>query len=222
MNTTITEPAHDAITGVILAGGRARRMGGQDKGLLKINGIPMVDYIVQALLPQVDSLLINANRNLDQYSEICQCRSIPDMIDGFAGPLAGMASALEEMQSPLLLTVPCDSPCLAHNYAMRMHQALLKSNADICVARDNHRIQPVFALLQSNLLPSLRDYLREGNHKIDRWYAQHHMIEVDFSDCPEMFFNINTPEDHGVMEQQLRDAEAAKQPFRNKANNRVC
>lgn len=217
---TITDSTTDSITAVILAGGRARRMGGQDKGLLKVNGIPMVDYIVQALRPQVHTLLINANRNLDQYSAICQCRTVADMIDGYAGPLAGMASAMETIQSPLLLTVPCDSPCLAHNYALRMHQVLLNHNAEICVARDDHRIQPVFALLRSTLLPSLRNYLQQGNHKIDLWYAQHLMVEVDFSDCPEMFFNVNTPAEHLALEQRLRDAENANQS--PTANNCAC
>lgn len=204
------ELATDNITAVILAGGRARRMGGQDKGLLKINGTPMVTFIVQALRPQIPSLLINANRNLDQYSAICHCRTIPDMIEGFAGPLAGIASAMEKMQTPLLLTVPCDSPCLAENYASRMYQSMIQHNADICVARDGERLQPVFALLRSNLLPSLRKYLQQGNHKIDEWYAQHHMVEVDFSDYPEMFLNINTPEEHAELEQRLRAASSMK------------
>jgi len=193
----------DNITGVILAGGRAQRMGGRDKGLLKINGIPMVALIVQALRPQVSALLINANRHLDDYRRIGHCPTIADRIDGYAGPLAGMASAMENAQSPLLLTVPCDSPCIATDYARRMGRALLNGNADICVARDSQRLQPVFALLHTRLLASLQDYLQLGGHKIDQWYAQHHMVEVDFSDSPEMFFNINTPADHLAMQQQL-------------------
>jgi len=151
----------------------------------------------------VSALLINANRHLDDYRRIGQCPTIADSIDGYAGPLAGMASAMENTQSRLLLTVPCDSPCIAADYARRMGQALLNGNADICVARDNQRLQPVFALLHTRLLPSLHDYLQQGEHKIDQWYAQHHMVEVDFSDSPEMFFNINTPADHLAMQQHL-------------------
>lgn len=195
----------DNISGVILAGGRAQRMGGRDKGLLKINGVPMVTLIVQALRPQVATLLINANRNLDDYRHLSDCPTIADSIDGYAGPLAGIASAMEHTNSRLLLTVPCDSPCIAVDYARRMSHALLNNNADICVARDSQRLQPVFALLHTRLLASLHDYLQADGHKIDQWYRQHHMVEVDFSDRPEMFFNINTPDDHLAMQQYLAE-----------------
>lgn len=204
MNILNPDPAIDTITGVILAGGQSRRMGGQDKGLLKIDGVPMVKYIANILSPQTQYLLVNANRNLDRYRQICQCQIITDTIGGFAGPLAGMASAMQAMPSSLLLTVPCDSPWLADDYAQRMHDALQRHTADICVASDGQRQQPVFALLRSNLLTSVLDYLSQGNHKIDLWYAQHHTVEVDFSDCPDMFLNINTPDDRAAFEQRLR------------------
>ncbi len=193
------------ISAVVLAGGRARRMGGQDKGLVTLDGRPMVQHIVQRIAPQVGRVLISANRNLDAYSTLGDYTVIPDGVGDFAGPLAGMASALQVVETPYLLTLPCDSPLVSDDLAARLFTALGASDADIGVASDGERLQPVFNLLRRGLLASLLAYLESGERKIDRWYALHQCISVDFSDRRDMFLNINTPEERAELEQRLTE-----------------
>ncbi len=190
------------ITGVVLAGGRARRMGGEDKGLLKVSGKAMIEYMIAALQTQVKNTVISANRNLSIYSRY-GFPVIADSGDGFDGPLAGMASCMQAINTEYLITVPCDSPLLPEDYVMRMLTALEVDNADIGVADSGKRIQPVFSLLKCSLLESLMAYLNSGERKIDRWFQQHTMTRVDFSDKPETFINVNTPEDIRDMETEL-------------------
>ena len=106
----MSDSQNSSVTGVILAGGRATRMGGQDKGLIELSGRPMVEYIIDILRPQVKDLLINANRHMEEYAKLGRCPVFRDDVEGFAGPLAGMASALQRTQSDYLLTVPCAHP----------------------------------------------------------------------------------------------------------------
>ncbi len=204
MNLNGAYDPKDEITAVVLAGGLARRMGGEDKGLVKLNGRPMVDYIIACLRPQVGRLLINANRNLDAYGRLGQCEVIADSIGNYAGPLAGMASGLEAAQTPYLMTVPCDSPLIAHDLAERMYNSLCRQNAEVAVAHDGERIQPVFALLRCDLLDSIRTYLETGERKVDRWYAKHRLAPVDLSDRLDTFLNINTPEERTALERRLK------------------
>jgi molybdenum cofactor guanylyltransferase/molybdopterin-guanine dinucleotide biosynthesis protein MobB len=182
------------VTGVILAGGLARRMGGQDKGLLIFQGQTMVQHALNKLVQQVDALIINANRELDQYQQFGH-PVMSDELSDFQGPLSGMLTALKHHQGDYILTLPCDSPYLSKRYRQRMMETLLASGADIAVATDGQRLQPVFALIPTHLQSSLEAFLQSGERKIDRWFAQHHYVEVDFSDSPEMFINFNTPED---------------------------
>jgi len=190
------------ITGVILAGGRSQRMGGEDKGLIRIDGRPMVDHIIRALSPQVGPLLINANRNLDDYRRFGY-PVIPDIMGDFYGPLVGMASALQATETDYLLCVPCDSPLLPHNLAQDLYGALHAQQTEIGVAHDGVRMQPVFALLRRNLLADLLTYLEAGGRKIDTWYARHRLVMVDFSDRAETFFNINTQQERQMLERKL-------------------
>lgn len=192
------------ITGVILAGGMARRMGGLDKGLLPVGDVPMASRIADALRPQVDYLLVNANRNAEEYQRLCACPVVADAIGDYAGPLAGMFSALQAAADNAILTVPCDSPLLAPDYRERMQTALLDNEAELAVAQGAGRMQPVFTLLRPGLLDSLRAFLEAGERKIDRWYAQHRVAQVDFSDRDAMFLNINTPQDRTEIEAHLR------------------
>jgi len=195
--------AAEGTTGVVLAGGLARRMGGRDKGLIELCGRPMVSYIADALRPQTARLLVNANRNREAYARITGCPVIADRVGDFAGPLAGMASGLEAAETPFVLTVPCDSPLVAPDLAGRLHAARAQAGAALAVATDGERLQPVFALLARGLLADLVDYLASGERKIDRWYARHRVAEVSFADRPEMFLNINTPEERARMEERL-------------------
>ncbi len=185
---------HNNITGLILAGGLARRMGGTDKGLVKLEGRPMISYIIDALRPQVNSILINANRNISTYEEYGY-DVISDELEDFQGPLAGMASGLRHCKTDYIATVPCDGPVLPDNYADILMQATSKANSPISVGFDGNRLQPVYALIHRDLLDDLNDYLGAGERKIDRWYDKHQFAKADFSSCVEMFTNINTPED---------------------------
>ncbi len=200
-NTTFTCPTGD-ITAVILAGGKARRMGGKDKGLLPLNGRPMIEYVIDTLRPQAGKLLINANRNSEQYGRY-DLPLVKDMLGDYFGPLVGMASAMQQAQTPLLLTVPCDSPCLPADLTDRLYQAMEREHADIAVAHDGERMQPVFALLRCTLLPSLLAYLQAGGRKIDTWYQQHKLALADFSSQPETFINVNTPQQRAELESSL-------------------
>ena len=183
-----------SITGVILAGGLARRMGGQDKALLTLSNKYLIQHSLDIFQTQVEKVLINANRNHSLYEDLGYT-VISDEISGFAGPLAGMATALQSVSTSHILVIPCDSPFLPNDLVDRFVETLTSSNADICVAHDGERLQPVFALINKSTLPSLLKYLKDGQHKIDTWYNQQNMAAVDFSDLPETFININTPED---------------------------
>ncbi len=195
-------PRHD-ITGVILAGGRARRMGGEDKGLIRVNGEAMMVHALRGLKPQVGALLINANRNQDRYAELGHCDVVADADGNYAGPLAGMASAMQRATTRYILTVPCDSPLLAPNLGERLYTALITDDAEISVAHDGTRMQPVFALLDCALRQSIVDYLESGGRKIDAWYADRRLALGDLADHPDMFLNINTPEDRDLLEKRL-------------------
>ncbi|MEN9422830.1 MAG: molybdenum cofactor guanylyltransferase [Pseudomonadota bacterium] len=180
------------ITGVVLAGGQGSRMGGQDKGLLELHGRPLMAQLLAALRPQVDALLISANRNQAHYQQY-QCPVISDTLSGYQGPLAGFAAAMQVATTAYILTIPCDCLEVAPDTAKRLLAALQREQADIAVAHDGERLQPVHALIPVNLLPSLQAFLAKGDRKIDLWYAQHRMASVDFADCRRMFRNINTP-----------------------------
>ena len=182
------------VTGVILAGGQARRMQGQDKGLALLNNKPMIEYVIESLKPQVGALLINANRNLGKYATY-GFDIVSDELSGYHGPLAGMASALNKVTTPYMLTTPCDSPFMVDDLAERLINALETNDADISVAHNGERMQPVFCLIKKELLPSINDFLNEGERKIDKWFNQHKLAIADFSDKPKTFDNLNTIED---------------------------
>jgi len=195
------EPRH-AITGVILAGGEARRMGGQDKGLIEIAGRSMIEYVIDAIRPQVGALLINANRSHEHYSRY-GFAVIADENPGFNGPLAGMASCMRVAATEYIATLPCDSPNIPADLVARLYRQLRAEDAEIAVAHSGERMQPVFSLLKCALLDSLLAYLNSGERKIDRWYARHVTVTVDFSDRPDTFINVNTPEDVKKIETAL-------------------
>jgi molybdopterin-guanine dinucleotide biosynthesis protein A len=194
--------ARDQVTGVILAGGRATRMGGVDKGLVPINGRPMIAWVIDALRPQVAEVLINANRNRDRYEEFA-CPVIDDGDSEFRGPLAGIASAMRVAKTPWVAVVPCDSPLLDGELVARLYAAAVSSGSAVSAAHDGERLQPVFALLARDLLDDLAGYLDDGQRKIDRWYDRHGYAAVDFSDTAASFANINAPEDRSALEESL-------------------
>lgn len=185
----------EQITGLILAGGRATRMGGADKGLQLLHGEPMAATVMRRLQPQVGQLLINANRCLEAYATL----GVPvfaDDVEGYAGPLAGVHAGLSRCQTEYLATVPCDSPLLPPDLVARLAQALETSGADAAVAvsgnaAPGHR-HPVFMLVRASLSSRLNDYLLAGGRKVDGWLGSIRSVEAWFDD-ENAFTNVNTP-----------------------------
>ena len=182
------------MTGIVLAGGQGRRMGSVDKGLALLLGRPMAAHVIERFAPQVDEILINANRNMTEYMALGHA-VIPDAIGGYAGPLAGLHVGLTHAAHPLVATVPCDSPFLPHDLVARLSSALSDNAADIAVARTFEQPHPVFALVRRSVLPHLTQFLQEGGRKIDAWYATLEAIEVAFDDQADAFRNINTADE---------------------------
>lgn len=191
-----------AITGLVLAGGRGTRMGGSDKGLQNFRGLPLALQTMMRLQLQslpLQDVMINANRNLAAYESL-GVPVWPDSIEGFAGPLAGFMTGLERCETPLLLTVPCDSPLFPLDLAERLWQAMQAQDADLAMAAAPEedgtvRPQPVFCLLKMELLESLVKFTQGGGRKIDAWTAQHRCALVAFDaagDSPQAFANANT------------------------------
>ena len=180
----------NGITGLVLAGGMGRRMGSIDKGLVEFRGKPMVAHVINRLAPQVETLVINANRSLVEYGSF-GCPVISDEVSGFAGPLAGLHAGLKHCATPFIITAPCDSPFLPTDLVLRLYEALKENIAELAVAKTGDQAQPVFALYSATLLPSLTQFLESGGRKIDAWYSAHRVIEVPFAD-ESAFANINT------------------------------
>lgn len=194
--------SNEDITAVILAGGQGRRMGGQDKGLLEFNGAPLIEQLIAELARQSVATVINANRNLDRYRTF-GLPVIQDRLADYQGPLAGFASAMESVATDFILTLPCDGPVVAADYVERFSAAQRQSGAPICVAYDGQRLQPVHALVRVDLRGSLDRFLDSGERKIDRWYALNDYARTDFSDCADMFRNINTPSDRQALQAEI-------------------
>lgn len=185
---------HADITAVILAGGRGSRLGGLDKGLVDFKGRPLIAHVIDAIAGQVGALLINANRNQERYREFGY-PVVSDSLGEYQGPLAGFLAAMQAAQTRDILTLPCDGPVIADELVERLLQARRREQAEIAVAHDGQRLQPVYALIPVALRDSLQAYLDGGDRKIDLWYARHRMALADFSDVPASFVNINTAEE---------------------------
>lgn len=169
-------------------------MGGVDKGLQELHGRPLVAWVIERLAPQVDELLINANRNAQRYAVFGHL-VVADRIDGFAGPLAGLHAALSVAGHPLVATAPCDSPFLPTDLVARLRAALDESAAELAVARSLARLQPVFCLCRRTALPALSAHLAAGGRRIEEWLASRTVVEVSFDDQPAAFANINSAAD---------------------------
>ncbi len=179
------------VTGIVLAGGLGRRMGGVDKGLVELDGRPMVAHVIARLGSQVATILVNANQNAERYAALGH-PVVPDAVGGFAGPLAGLHAGLMHTRTPYAVTVPCDSPFLPHDLVARLADGLLHNAAQLAVARTFEQAHPVFALVRADVLPHLAAFLSAGGRKIDAWYATLRVVEVAFDDCADAFRNINT------------------------------
>ena len=188
-----------SITGLLLAGGRSSRMGGHDKGLQPFHGMPLALHTLHRLQPQVEEVLISANRNLSAYESL-GAPVLQDTVPDFAGPLAGFLAGLNHCETEFLVTVPCDTPRFPLDLVERLMAALLQAEADIAMpsAREEDgslRPQPVFCLMRAELVESLGRFIQGGGRKIDAWTAQHRCVVLPFNgpeDDPQAFFNANT------------------------------
>jgi molybdopterin-guanine dinucleotide biosynthesis protein A len=192
------------ITGLILAGGRAQRMGGIDKGLIPFHDKPLIESTITKLKPQTQSILINANRNITKYASYGY-PVIMDETPDFSGPLAGFSVGLKSCKTPFLLTSPCDSPLLPNNLAELLSAEMEDGDFELVYASSKEAdgkvwAQPVFCLMRTNLLDSLTKFLLKGDLKIDRWFKELRSSTVVFED-PLVFANVNTPEELKSLEE---------------------
>lgn len=193
--------AAPGLTGLVLAGGQARRLQGHDKGLLPLHGQALVAHVVRRLQPQVTQVLINANRHLHLYARWGTVLADAPDLPAQSGPLLGLATGLRASPTPWLLCVPCDSPWLPLNLATQLWRGLATASATpgqpparLAAAWANGRRQGVFLLVHRNHLPSLEAWLHTGGRKVDSWLEQEGVHDVDFND-PQAFRNLNTPQD---------------------------
>jgi molybdopterin-guanine dinucleotide biosynthesis protein A len=184
-------------------------MGGEDKGLVPLAGRPMVAHVLEALRPQVGTIVVNANRNLELYAAFGH-PVIADAVGVYLGPLAGVHAALQRCTTEFLVTAPCDAPLVAPDLVERLYSACTAAGADLAVASDGERQQPVFLLLRATLAPALEAYLAGGGRKIDAWFAQLCLAEADFSDEPDTFVNVNDPGERQRVEARLVSTHAPR------------
>lgn len=181
-----------AITGVVLAGGKARRMGGADKGLLELDGKPLWKHVADTLASQLETVVINANRHQDIYQQ-SGLRVIPDSLADFPGPLAGMLSVLQQEKGDWFLFCPCDTPYIPRDLVARLKAQ--RNNAPVVWVHDGERDHPTIALVNRSVAPFLQEYLRSGERRVMVFMRQAGGHAVDFSDFKQAFVNVNTPEE---------------------------
>lgn len=199
--------SRDQITGLILAGGRAQRMGGIDKGLISFHGKPLIESTITRLRTQVGPILINANRSITKYASYGFPVLMDETVD-FLGPLAGFSIGLKNCKTPYLLTSPCDSPLLPHDLAQQMASELEGAGLDLVYASTKEAdgkiwVQPVFCLMRSSIEDSLKSFLSRGDLKIDHWFKSLRSGTVVFTDA-QAFANVNTPEELKALEEVSR------------------
>lgn len=191
-----------AVSGIVLAGGRATRMGGIDKGLVTVAGRPLIAHVLERLRPQVDDIVINANRNQGSYA-VFSWPVATDADSSFSGPLAGIAAALPHCRQEWALVVACDCPLLPENLAAALRSGMQPGDL-LAVAHDGQRLQPLFMLLHRSLLTSLRDAIAIGELKVENWIHRQAFATVQFAD-PLAFSNINTDVERQALEKVLPD-----------------
>lgn len=200
------------ITAVIIAGGKGSRLGGLDKGLMLYNKQPFVATIIARIQSQVTNIAINANRNQARYAQY-NYPVFGDMLsdisshlqDDYQGPLAGFVSAMQQVRTPYIISVPCDAPCLPYDLVSRLCHAQHKQQTEIAIAHDGERSQFLHALLPVSLQNNLLDFLQHGKRSVGQWYQQHSVALADFSDQPHAFMNINTDQQYQQLEHNKND-----------------
>ena len=200
------------VVGLLLAGGRSRRMGGGDKTLRLLGGIPLLERVIERLRPQIDALVLNANGDPARFAR-CALPVVPDSVPGFAGPLAGVLAGLDwaathRSDCHYVVSVATDAPFLPADLVVRLAEGLDEAGADLSCAASGGRSHPVFGLWPVRLRDDLRGALvDQGIRKVDLWTARHKLATVPFSDQPvDPFFNANRPEDFAAAEALLKSA----------------
>lgn len=186
---------------VVLAGGLARRMNHQDKGLILYQGKPLVSYAISAAEQVVDDIIISANRHLEQY-RCFNWSVLTDQTNSFDGPLAGILTAMRATHADVLLVLPCDCPLVTAAHLRHLISTRMTNNADIAVAFDGERVHPVFLALKTDLQDHLASYLASGQRKVENWLKLHHYVRADFSGQSELFININSIAELNALESQ--------------------
>ena len=199
---TISLPQRDTICANILAGGRASRMAGKDKGLLQLEGVPLVQHVIARLEPQVEHIVISANRHLDAYRRF-GWPVLSDSLSGYPGPLAGILTALQHCRQDWVITVPCDGPFLPPDLVDRMIQAIKAGPRRACVVQTARGFQPTYCLVHRSLQDDLLEYMQKGGRKTGQWLKNQHPALADFSDVSDAFININTPDELDDARQRL-------------------
>lgn len=197
------------VSGVVLAGGEARRMGREDKGLILFNRQPLIAYALAAMAEVTQQMMISANRNLEAYGQFGY-PLVTDQRPGFDGPLAGILAAMQASRHEVLLVLPCDTPLLGREHLERL-LAGLDDETEIAVASDGERLHPVVMAVRTRLRDDLAAYLDSGERKLQCWLQRHRWQAVDFGDRPALFANVNSPEQLAQLE-----AEAARLGFSNR------
>ncbi len=188
------------VIGCILAGGLARRMGGGDKGLIRLGGRLVLDHVLDRLKPQVSQVMLNANGDPTRFAHY-GLPVVPDSVEGFAGPLAGVLAGLEwardNTQAEWVATAATDTPFFPVDFVTRMLAAIEAAGTDMACAASDGRHHPVFGLWPVRLAADLRHALVEEDiRKVDLWTARHKLVAVEFATQPhDPFFNVNRPED---------------------------
>lgn len=191
------------ITGLVLAGGQGRRMGGADKGLLDLEGRPLIEHVLRRFAPQVDEVLVSANRNRDRY-EAMGHRVVADADGAYNGPLAGLLAGLAAAQHDWVVTVPCDTPDLPVDLVARLWAGLDAAQARVAIARTGVQVHPVFWLGPVSLAANLADFLARGGRSFRDWLAPLDCVEVSFDEAESAFANVNTREDLSAREARTR------------------
>jgi len=192
------------VTGVILAGGLARRMNNRDKGLIHFKGRPLVSYAIDAMAAVTDNLIINANRNIDLYKQF-GFPVVADQTGSFDGPLAGVLTAIIHAETGIVLVTPCDSPLFKAEHLQKLLSARAENDADVAVAFDGVRLHPVFLAAKTGLKTGLQDYLDSGRRKLEDWLQQQLMVKADFSGEPQLFINLNTMDELEALERNEKN-----------------
>lgn len=180
------------LTGIILAGGQGRRMGGQDKGLVQLDGRPLYQHVLERLRPQVDIVMINANRNIDRY-QLSGCRVVQDVFDGYPGPLAGIYSALVAIDGEWAAFCSCDTPAVPLNFVEKLAEQ--RGDAPAVWVRSQSRDHPTLALIHRKMAAPLHAYLHAGERRLMHFLRDHGGHAVQLDDDESAFRNINTPDD---------------------------